>query len=238
MSLLASIRATAANRAFYYVMAYLICFGIAAGILGAFLTFANRYVLHGDAQSLAVLGSIFGIFGIAGLPLAPLAVRYLGEARGMRIANLAVAIAFSLLFAASYGPIWLSWIAVGGIGLFAGALGVLMRTTLIDVARVELKNAVVVPLGVYLGIMIAGLKLGASGGTFAAGELLDVIGFVSGGVRQSASTIAWLRAGYTLFPVAWLIAGGLFLRHISTSFETADRKTSGDVEVSSLPNRG
>ncbi len=230
MSLFASIRATAANRAFYYVMAYLICFGIAAGVLGAFLTFANRYVLHGDARSLAALGSIFGVFGIIGLPLAPIAVKRLGEARGMRIANLGVAIAFSSLFAASFGPIWLSWIAVGGVGIFAGALSVLMRTTLIDVARVELKNAVVVPLGVYLGIMIAGLKLGASGGTFAAGELLDLIGFVSGGVQQSSATIEWLRAGYTLFPVAWLFAGGLFLRHISTSPQTG--KASVDAATS------
>jgi len=49
--------------------------------------------------------------------------------------------------------------------------------------------------------------------------LLDAIGFVSGGAHQSAATVNWLRAGYTLVPFALLAVGSLFLREIRTSSE-------------------
>jgi glycoside/pentoside/hexuronide:cation symporter, GPH family len=216
MPLIASLRATASNRVFYSVMAYLICFGVAAGIIGAFLPFANRYVLRGDSSSLAVLAGIQAAFGIAGLPLAPVLVRRFGVARAMWLGNSAVALSLGLLFAGSFGPIWLSWMAISGVGLGVGALAVLLRTTLVDVAQLKLQNGVVAPLGFYLGILLAGLKLGASAGSFAAGELLDLIGFVSGGARQSTATIGWLRFGYTLAPLALLAVGSLFLRQIRT----------------------
>jgi GPH family glycoside/pentoside/hexuronide:cation symporter len=216
MPLFASLRATASNHVFYRVMAYLICFGVAAGIIGAFLPFANRYVLHGDPSSLAVLAGIQAAFAIAGLPLAPVLVRRFGVSRAMWLGNSAVALSLGLLFAASFGPIWLSWMAIAGVGLGVGALLVLLRTTLVDVAQLKLNNGVVAPLGFYLGILLAGVKLGASAGSFVAGELLDLVGFVSGGAHQSAATINWLRLGYTLFPFALLALGSLFLRRIGT----------------------
>lgn len=237
MPLLASIRATGANHAFYYVMGYLICFGVAAGVLGAFLPFANRYVLRGDQNSLAALAGIQSLLGIAGLPLAPLLVRRLGAARALGVGNIVAAVSFVFLFAASFGPIWLSWIGIGGVGLGAGALLVLLRTTLVEVAQLKLKHAVVVPLGFYLGILLAGNKLGASAGSFAAGELLDIIGFVSGGAHQSMATIGWLRAGYTLFPCALLAAGGLFLRPVKmpaqprSVSEALETGAHGDVVI-------
>ena len=216
MPLIASLRATMGNRVFYNVMAYLICFGVAAGIVGAFLPFANRYVLRGDQSSLAVLAGVQAAFAIAGLPLAPVLVRRFGVARAMWLGNLAAGLSLGLLFAASFGPVWMSWIAISGVGLGVGALAVVLRTTLVDVAQLKLKNGLVVPLGFYLGILIAGLKLGASAGSFAAGELLDLIGFVSGGAHQSAATVGWLRVGYTLVPFALLAGGSLFLRRVGT----------------------
>jgi GPH family glycoside/pentoside/hexuronide:cation symporter len=222
MPLIASLRATGGNHLFYYVMAYLICFGVAAGIVGAFLPFANRYVLHGDQSSLAVLAGVQAVFGIAGLPLAPVLVRRFGVARAMWIGNAAAGLSLALLFAASFGPIWLSWMAIAGVGLGVGALAVVVRTTLVDVAQLKLKNGIVVPLGFYLGILLAGLKLGASAGSFSAGELLDLIGFVSGGAHQSATTISWLRIGYTLIPFGLLAIGGLFLRRIRTPSEPVE----------------
>ncbi len=216
MPLIASIRATGGNHLFYAVMAYLICFGVAAGIVGAFLPFANRYVLHGDQSSLAVLAGIQALFAIAGLPLAPVLVKRFGVARAMWLGNAVVGVSLGLLFGASFGPIWLSWMAIAGVGLGVGALAVVLRTTLVDVAQLKLANGVVVPLGFYLGILIAGVKLGASAGSFSAGELLDLIGFVSGGAHQSPATIGWLRLGYTLVPFALLAIGGVFLRRIRT----------------------
>jgi Na+/melibiose symporter-like transporter len=216
MPLFASLRATGGNHVFYRVMAYLICFGVAAGIIGAFLPFANRYVLRGDASSLAVLAGIQAAFAIAGLPLAPVLVRRFGVSRAMWLGNSVVAVSLALLFAASFGPIWLSWMSIAGVGLGVGALAVLLRTTLVDVAQLKLKNGLVAPLGFYLGILLAGVKLGASAGSFVAGELLDLVGFVSGGAHQSAATVNWLRLGYTLFPFALLAVGSMFLRRIGS----------------------
>jgi len=210
-----SIRATAANHSFYFLLAYLICQGTGGGILGAFLPFANRYVLLGDLKSLSVLGVISAVAVLAGLPLAPPLVKRLGAMRAVHVANLACLLAYGLLFAASFGPIWLSWAVVAALGVAGGAMGVVLQATLLDLTRLKLKGAAIVPLGIYLGILMTGVKLGASAGGFAAGELLDLIGFVSGGGHQSAATLMWLRVGYTLVPLAFFAGGSLFLRHIN-----------------------
>ncbi len=214
MPLFASIRATGANHAFYFLMAYLVCFSTGNAILGAFLPFANSFVLLGDQASLGVIGGISAAMAIVGLPFAPLLARRFGAIRSMRGANLTVAGSFALLFLTSFGPIWLNWIAVGCIGVAVGALAILLQTALLEVAQFKLNRTVVVPLGFYLGILVAGTKLGASAGSFAAGELLDLIGFLPGGAHQTAATISWLRLGYTLIPFAFFAGGGLFLRQI------------------------
>lgn len=212
--LIASIRATLHNHSFYALMGYLTCFGTGSAILSAFLPYANRYVLHGGANSLAAFGGIAAVATIAGLPLAPVLARRLGEMRALNIGNLVVASSFLLLFAAGFGPMWVSWVAVAGVGVASGALGVLARTTLLEVAQRPLKTGAVVPLGFYLGILIAGAKLGMSAGGFAAGQLLSLIGFVSGGAAQSAGTIVGLRLGYSAIPFVFFALGGLFLRMV------------------------
>jgi len=75
-------------------------------------------------------------------------------------------------------------------------------------------GAVVVALGFYLGIMLAGIKLGSSLGGLASGQLLQAIGFVSGGTSQSESTLFWLRTGYSLVPMFFTVAAGLCLHRV------------------------
>lgn len=216
-ALLASIRATLGNRTFYQLMGYLALFGIAAGVISAFLPFANRYILQGSEQSLAVLGSIVLAMSIGALPLAALGARRLGTWRTLRLGNAVLLLAFPLLFAASYGPIWSSWLAVAFFGLGAGAIAMLLQSASIDIAKLPVAGGVVAPLGVYLGILIAGQKLGQSVGGMVAGALLDGVGFVAGAASQSPLTLMALRLGYTWVPLGLCLVGTLCLLRIRHS---------------------
>ena len=167
--------------------------------------------MGGDAKSLSVLEVVLFASVMAGMPLTPLLLRLAHTVRAMRWCNAGIAVALALLFAAGFGPIWTSWIAICAVGVASGAVGVLLQTAILEVARTKLKGAVVVPSGFYLGIMVAGTKFGSSAGGFVSGELLQMIGFVAGGGRQSASTLDWLRAGYTLAPLLLVVVAGAVL---------------------------
>jgi Na+/melibiose symporter-like transporter len=151
---------------------------------------------------------------MAGMPLTPLLLRFIDTPRAIRWCNGAIALALGLLFVASFGPIWASWIAIAATGVVSGTVGVLLQTAILEVARTRLKGAIVVASGFYLGIMVSGTKLGASAGGFVSGELLDLIGFAAGGGRQSATTLAWLRCGYTLAPLVFVVIAGVFLQFV------------------------
>jgi len=235
MSLWASLRATGANRAYYCIISFVMCLNASAAILFGFMPFANRYVLGGDQGALSILEGVLGVTVLGGMALAPWLVRRLGAMRSMRLCNLAVAAMAALLFAASFGPLWTSWLAMAGMGLGSGIIGVLVQTATLDAARLKLKNSVVVALGFYLGIMVAGMKIGGSIGGFVSGELLEVIGFVPGGGPQSAATLLGLRLGYTFVPMLFVIAGSLFLHRVRTpSGEMPAVGTAHAVETGSV----
>lgn len=214
MSLWASLRATGANHAYYYIIAFVLCVNASAAVLFGFLPFANQYVLGGDQGSLSVLEGVLGGTVLAGMAMSPLFVRWFGAIPAMRLCNWAVVAMAGLLFVASFGPLCTTWAAIGGIGIGSGIIGVLVQTATLKAARLKLDGAVVVALGFYLGIMVSGIKIGASIGGFASGELLDVIGFVRGGAPQSAGTLLGLRIGYTLVPMLFLLAGGFCLHRV------------------------
>jgi Na+/melibiose symporter-like transporter len=46
------------------------------------------------------------------------------------------------------------------------------------------------------------------------GQLLSLIGFVPGGATQADTTLFWLRAGYTLLPMLFVIVAGWFLKRV------------------------
>jgi len=212
--LLTALRATLGNRSFYQLIAFLSLFGIAAGVLSAFLPFANRYILNQGEQGLAVLGSIVLVMSIAALPLAALAAKRVGTMRVLRFGNLLLLLAFPLLLVASFGPVWTSWAAVAFFGLGAGAMALLLQSAAIDLAKIPLAGGTVVPLGVYLGILIAGQKLGQSIGGMLAGALLDAVGFVAGATTQAPLILMTLRLGYTLLPAMLCGIGTLFLLRV------------------------
>jgi GPH family glycoside/pentoside/hexuronide:cation symporter len=206
-----SIKATTQNNVFYYLIGFQVCYGIGAGIFASFLPFANQFVLSGDPKSLAALEGVGAVGAIAGLLIAPMLVRRFGPTNGIQMVNIAAAFSFVALFAASFGPIAASWLTVTMVGFCTGALGILLRTVLLDIAQRTLKNGLVPPLGLYLGILLAATKLGGSGGNFTVGELLDSIRFMPKLDHQSGPVILWLRLGYTLIPSLFFLVGGLFL---------------------------
>jgi len=215
LPLLASLRATAGNPAFYYLIAFIACTNSGAAIIFGFLPFANQYVLHGDSGALAVLEGVLGISALTGMLLAPALVKRFELIASLRACNVAVGVTMALLFAASFGPLWLTWAVLSGVGLASGIIGVLVQTAALSSTRTPLKSGVAVAIGFYLGIMLAGMKIGNAVGGFAMGQLLSLIGFVPNGVTQAPATMAWIRTGYTLLPLLFIIFAGLALLRVN-----------------------
>lgn len=214
LSLLRSIRLTWANRSFYFLIAFVMFVNAGAGVLFSFLPFANHYVLGGTSAGLSTLEAVLGIAVLVGMLASPLAIRRRQPLTVMRLSNVVVGASLGGMFFASFGPLWTTWLALGLLGLASGVIGVLVQTATLTAARLKMTGAVVVALGFYLGIMLAGIKLGSSLGGLASGQLLELIGFVSGGASQSESTTFWLRTGYSLVPMLFTAAAGLCLQRV------------------------
>jgi Na+/melibiose symporter-like transporter len=214
MPIFTAIRATTANHAFYCIIGFVMCVNAGAAILFGFMPYANQYVLGGAHGSLSVLEGVLGGTVLLGMLASPLFVSRFETMTSIRLCNAVVAVMLGLLFLASFGPIWFTWAALAGVGLASGVIGVLVQTATLAATRLKLGTAVIVSLGFYLGIMLAGMKIGGSLGGFVSGQLLHLVGFVSGGAEQSASTLQWLRAGYTLVPMVVTVIAGAFLQRV------------------------
>lgn len=213
VSIRASIRITASNRAFHFLMTGVLCLSAASAFIGSVLPFAARYVLENGQHGLPMLLAASGAGAVGGMSLAPWLVRRFGAGQSVRACTLAIAVMLSALFPASYGPAWMNWIAIGGVGLAAGAATILLQTIALEL----IEHEVGIATGFYLGIMVAGFKLGASMGSLMAGGMLDLIDFAPGGGHQSALTLAGLRIGYTLVPLIPIAIGYQFLRRVTLS---------------------
>jgi glycoside/pentoside/hexuronide:cation symporter, GPH family len=234
LPLLASLKGTFTNRAFYCLMAFVMCVNAGASMLFGFMPFANHYVLLGTPGDLGLLEGVLGATVLVGMLLAPQVAKRVEPLRAMRGSNLAVALFLALMFVASYGPLWLTWAMLAFVGLASGVIGVLVQASTLTAARLRSPGLVAVSLGFYLGIMLAGIKLGNSLGGIASGELLELIGFVPGGGLQSASTLQWLRTGYTLVPMLFTLIAGVFLQRV----KLPDEATTGDAAVVPALERG
>jgi GPH family glycoside/pentoside/hexuronide:cation symporter len=212
LPLLASLRATTANRPFYLLIAFVICQNASIVILTSFLPFANEYVLGGSAHSLSILEGVVGATVLAGMALAPQFVRRFGTIGAMRACNLLAACALLGAFAASFVPVWTTWLMCAALGFGWGIIGILIQTALLEAARRQPAAGNVVAIGFYLGIVMAGIKLGNSAGGIIAGVYLDAIAFVPGAAGQSAGTLSGLRAGYSMLPLLLVLVSALFLR--------------------------
>jgi len=210
----ASIRATAKNKGFYWLMAFVMCQNASIVFLLSFFPFANQYVMRGTPRTLAILEAVVGVTVVGGMALAPRCVRRLGTLRSMRLCNLLAGAALAGLFGASFGPAWVAWLPAAGLGWGWGVIGILIQTAILDAARLERPGMPLVALGFYLGIMMAGIKLGTSAGGFLSGEVLDLAGFIPGGECQSLATLAGMRVGYVLLPLLFVGASELALRNV------------------------
>jgi GPH family glycoside/pentoside/hexuronide:cation symporter len=225
-----ALRATLANRTFYFLIAFVLCANAGAAMLFGFLPFANQYVMAGNSGSLSVLEGVLGVTVLLGMLLAPQFVSRLDAVVSMRYCNLFVACMMALLFAASFGPVWTTWAVMAGIGLASGVIGVLVQMATLIATRLELKHAVVVSMGFYLGIMLAGIKIGTSLGGFVSGQMLDLIGFVSGQALQSPTTLLGLRAGYTLAPLLFTVLGAMFLHRVRLPLTSPTAAPGAEIE--------
>jgi Na+/melibiose symporter-like transporter len=210
----ASLKATSKNSAFYWLMAFVILQNAGIVFLLSYFPFANQYVLNGTTQDLSILEAVVGVTVVGGMALAPRFVRRLGTVRSMRSCNLLSGAALLAMLAASYLPSWASWSAAALLGLAWGIVGILIQTAILDAARISRPGLPGVALGFYLGILMAGIKLGTSAGGFLSGEFLDLVGFRPGGEHQSAATLTGMRLGYALLPLLFVVVSDLTLRRV------------------------
>lgn len=236
LSLTRSIRLTWTNRSFYFLIAFVMFVNAGAGVLFSFLPFANHYVLGGTPAGLSVLEAVLGISVLLGMLASPLAIRRRQPLSVMRLSNLIVGASLGGMFLTSFGPLWTTWLALAILGLASGVIGVLVQTATLTAARLKAPGAIVVALGFYLGIMLAGIKLGSSLGGLASGQLLEAIGFVSGGASQSESTVFWLRTGYSLVPMLFTLAAALCLQRARLPGQD-QVVADGPVAVATAANR-
>ncbi|MDR3511829.1 MAG: MFS transporter [Caulobacteraceae bacterium] len=211
------LKVTFHNRTFYRLVLFLVSFGVSAGLIGAFVPYINRYILHGGPPGLAVLASLVLVSTVAAMPLAAMLVRRFGEVAVLRLGNGVMLCSYPLIFAASFGPIWATWLAVAGFGLGVGGLAVVLQSMTMDVAKAVLPGGVVVPLGFYLGIFVSGQKLGQSLGTLLAGGVLEVIHLVPGAPAQPSQVLWGLRLGYTVLPFVLGLLGATALIGVGRS---------------------
>jgi glycoside/pentoside/hexuronide:cation symporter, GPH family len=205
------LRATFHNHTFYRLVLFLVSFGVAAGLIGAFVPYINRYILHGGPSDLAVLASLVLVSTVAAMPLAAVLVRRFGEVAVLRLGNTVMLCSYPLIFAASFGPIWATWLAVTAFGLGVGGLAVVLQSMTMDVAKAVLPGGIVVPLGFYLGIFVSGQKLGQSLGVLLAGGVLEFVHLTPGAPAQPPEALWGLRLGYTALPFVLGLLGAAAL---------------------------
>lgn len=230
VSLWSAIRATRWNRSYYYLIGFVACQNVSIAVFTSMLPFANKYVLSGRAGTLSLLEGILGAAVVVGMALAPALLRRFDEVRSMAICNVISAGALCLLFAGSFGPLWLSCLAAVGVGLGWGAIGILVQTATLDAARLRPKDRIVVALGFYLGIMMAGIKIGNSIGGFVSGEFLSAVGFHPAAAVQATTTVMWLHGSHTILPLVFVLTSALFLSRVdlTPAGEPVDRDHGGE----------
>ncbi len=232
-----SLRRTVGNKSFYNFLGLVVCVNGSVVIMLGFLPFANQYVLHGDAGTLAFLEGTLGITVVIGMALAPFLLRRITAVTAMLVSNIATLVAMTLLLVASYGPIAATYAVLAVVGLGSGVVGVLIQTSILDAAQRKLADGTVVALGFYLGIMVASIKLGSSAGAFVSGQLLNLFGFVSAAATQSPQAMIGLRLGYTIVPSLFVLVGTIFL-YRNWRGERAAGTADGHCGAAREPGRG
>lgn len=218
--LLRSIGGALRNRPFCTLVGVLILQGLTNGQLSLMLPYVNEQIVHGGPNLLSgVFAAMLGAL-VIGIPAMSWLAARVGVTRALSIAtcvNLAGAAGF--YFATFISPA--AMIAAAAVtGFASGAYALLIQSAVIDAAKTPVAGAFI-PLGIYLGLLFAGEKLGASLAGVMSGIVLEIVGLHPGEPLGGAS-LELFRAWFGLAPVVFLM-GILALLHLSARHAAADQ---------------
>jgi len=207
-----AIRATLRNRTFYVLFFVLVLQGLAATQLNLMLPYVNQQLVHGGPNVLSALfAAMLGAL-ILGIPVMSWLAMKVGATRALQVATCISLVGVGGYYFSTFLPPWAIVVAAAVTGFAQGAYALLIQSAVIDAAKAPVAGAAI-SIGVYLGILFAGEKLGASLAGLASGVALDVIG-LKPGEQLVGPALEIFRAWFGLAPAIFLIAT-LALLHLS-----------------------
>jgi GPH family glycoside/pentoside/hexuronide:cation symporter len=199
LSLRAGLLSLWRNKPFLMIVVVIVALGTSTGCVNSLVAYLNEYLLGRRPEDLVLLAAPLLVGGLIGLPLAVPVLKRLGNGGTLRHGVTALIVAFVIFWA---GLAWASstLLIAGGTlyGIVGAVFGVGMMSAGIEAARADPDGA---PLGLYLGMVMSALKIGASLGAMASGVLLSAIGY-----QADAPPSAALRHGFAVISLAGPLA--------------------------------
>ncbi|HEV2676066.1 MAG TPA: MFS transporter [Aliidongia sp.] len=223
LPLLEAVRTTIDNKAFYALFFVLLLSGIVSAFLNTIFPYSNRYLVGGGPDLLSELYTSVLVTTILGIPVMTWISARIGPTRALQLATWSMVIAVGGFYAATFLPPWATVAAGAFAGLSSGGYALLIQSATIDAAKMPHKGVAVDSIGVYLGILFAGTKIGDTIGGLLCGFLVDL----SGASPDAAMTDMGreiFRTGFGLLPLVLTIVSLPLLRRAGSASEPpADR---------------
>ncbi|MFT4055433.1 MAG: MFS transporter [Novosphingobium sp.] len=215
---LRSLLATLTFRPFRVLCLSAAAMTVAAGTCSAAMAFFITYNM-GRSDALVQLGILVAIAGCVVMVVSPLWVavaRVLGKRNAYLVGALGHVITLIVWSNAGTGPIWVTYVCSGCVGLFNSGWGLIALSLLTDAmaqARAETGRDTA---GSFAAIWSIIEKAGiALGGTLVASSILAVGGFDSAaakrGIAQSAEAIDAIRYAFGIVPAALMFIAALII---------------------------
>lgn len=191
---------------------------VAAGTCSAAMAFFITYNM-GRTDALVQLGILVAIAGCVVMAVSPLwvaAAKVLGKRNAYLVGALGHVITLIVWSNAGAGPIWVTYVCSGCVGLFNSGWGLIALSLLTDAmaqARAETGRDTA---GSFAAIWSIIEKAGiALGGTLIASSILAIGGFDSAaakrGIAQSAEAIDAIRYAFGIVPAALMCIAALII---------------------------
>lgn len=223
LPLLAAIRTTIDNKPFYALFFVLLLSGIVSAFLNTIFPYSNRYLVGGGPDLLSELYTSVLVTTILGIPLMTWIAARIGPTRALRLSTWAMVIAVAGFYAATFLPPWATVAAGAFAGLSSGGYALLIQSATIDAAKMPYKGVAVDSIGVYLGILFAGTKIGDTIGGLICGFLVDLSG-ASPDTPMTAMGREIFRTGFGVLPLVLTLVSLPLLRLAGAASERpADR---------------
>ena len=215
LSLLAS---TLTFKPFRILCLSAVAMTIAAGTCSAAMAFFITYNM-GRSDALVQLGILVGIAGAVVMIVSPfwvLMARALGKRNAYLFGAFGHVVTLIVWSNAGGGPLWVTYVCSGFIGLFNSGWGLLSLSLLTDAMAQSREETGRDTAGAFAAIWSIIEKAGiALGGTLVASSILALGGFnaaaAKGGAVQSAAAIDAIRYAFGIVPAGMMIIAALII---------------------------